>query len=150
MSENNVDAALSLWEHMLLHTVNQHAPQKRKRVKRKFQPEWFNEDIRSAIRNRDKAKIKEQDVYRFWRNKVTSLIRQAKRDYFKNAVAKRKGDTKEIWQILRSVQSSYDTAQSSEVNLLHVDGKDIGDVDDIANACNSFFTCLREVFYQGK
>lgn len=48
-----------------MHTVNQYAPEM-KRVKGKFQPEWFNEDIRSALRPKKKAKVKERkkEMYR--------------------------------------------------------------------------------------
>ena len=46
---------------------------KEERVKRKYQPEWFNDEIKSAIKNRDSAKNTEPEVYRFWRNKLSNL-----------------------------------------------------------------------------
>lgn len=49
---------------MLLHTLNRHDSQKKesceKETEKRNKPEWFNEDLRPAIRKKDKSKDREQ------------------------------------------------------------------------------------------
>ena len=41
------------WQNAFTKTFNKHAPLKSKRVKRDTQPEWLNNHIKSAMKNRD-------------------------------------------------------------------------------------------------
>lgn len=93
------DEALSNWERSLKRILDKHAPKKQKRIKRESQPSWINATILNAMKSRDSAKRNEPDLYRFWRNKVTCLIRSAKQNYFKKEISKNVGNTKEIWKI---------------------------------------------------
>ena len=74
LQETDTNRSLENWVNIFLNIINKHAPLKEKRVKRKNQPKWFNSDISHAIKMRDASKLKEPDIYRFWRNKVVNLI----------------------------------------------------------------------------
>lgn len=148
-SQNDPNSALTLWQTMLVDTINKHAKPKHKRVKRRRQPEWFNDEIKQAIRRRDNANAKDPVAYKFWRNKVTKLIKQGKRNYFQSAISSKSGDTKAIWKILRNVQSNNATLQDNGVSLLNVNDEEVTDEKCIANAFNSFFTSIQD-YYEAK
>ena len=149
-SGNDVDVALTSWENLLLNVVNKHAPKREKRVKKKFQPKWFNVEIRSAIEKRDYAKTNESGIYKYWRNKTTALIRQAKKDFFHGEISKNKGNTKAIWQILRDVQTTDTAPPNCKTSLLHVNGTDITEDNEVANAFNSFFTTISKKYFNSQ
>lgn len=138
--ECDVDKSLSCWHENFINVLNLHAPKKAKRVKREKQPRWFNKDINNAIKMRDRTKIKDPTAYRFWRNKVTCMIRAAKQNYFKEAITSNKGDSKAIWKVLRDAQSNNTgMVINHSPNILKVDGKIITDTRDIVEAFNKYF-----------
>ena len=73
--------------------LDKHAPLKKKRVKKRESP-WITESIIQLIRNRDKQKKRAKKSkladdwkqYRVLRNRVTSQIRVAKREYISASV----------------------------------------------------------------
>ena len=82
-------------------------------------------------------------MFRQARNKVTRLLRNAKRNYFHNAITKNKGDSKAIWHLLRNVQSNNTNTKSQHSpNLVMVQGKKFESAEEIANAFNDFFTSV--------
>lgn len=141
--ETDTNRSLEVWENIFLTIINKHAPQKKKRVKRMQQPNWFNADISHAIKMRDTTKVNDSPTYRFWRNKVVCLTRAAKQNYFKDSIVKNSGNSKVIWQILRNVQSNDTNMQSQQrTNLISDNGSVQTDPSDIANTFNSFFTSV--------
>ena len=69
----------------LLHVINKHAPICKKRVKHSTIPSWMSNEIRDAMKIRDQLKKNKQfDQYKKQRNKVTNLVRIAKKTYFEN------------------------------------------------------------------
>lgn len=118
--------------------LSKHAPMKEKRVRKRFQPDWFNSEITEAIRQRNKAKFSEPSMYRQARNNVTRLLRNAKRNYFHNAITKNRGNSKAIWHILRNVQSNNtNTKNQQSPNLVIVQGKETESPEEVANALTS-------------
>ena len=56
----------------------EHAIVQLRRVKKQFKPLWFNDNINEAWKTRDRYyENKDDENNRFWRNKVTTLIKQA-------------------------------------------------------------------------
>ena len=63
---------------ILNRVLSKHAPIKEKRVKREQQPDWFSDEIKKLIHERDYLKKKGyHDKYKIQRNKVTALIKRA-------------------------------------------------------------------------
>ena len=99
------------------------------------------------MRNKARLKGNNAEIYRFWRNKVTSLIRIAKSNYFNQAIKSNTGNTKAIWQIVRNVQSNDSGMQSdSSPNVLIMHENEMSDPVDIANAFNSSFTSVSSTY----
>ena len=84
------------------HQLDHHAPVKSRRVKHKRLPEWSNQEILTTRKLRDISKRHGNwPDYKKYRNKTKTLIRQAKKHHFSEAVTNLK-DTKSIWKHLRT------------------------------------------------
>ena len=109
VEDENIDVATDNFEKLLFQVVNKHMPLKTKRV-RKSKSAWLNESIFEFMKKRDLAKrkaIKTQNNndwkdYRVLKNKVTALIKKAKRNYYTEQLTKEQNSSKS-WKILASL-----------------------------------------------
>ena len=84
---NDPSEALASWYDAFLPVVNKHAPLRRKRVKHPKLPPWLTKDIIQAMTFRDKLKRdKLFDLYKKQRNKLSTLVRTAKKSYFNKLI----------------------------------------------------------------
>ena len=66
-----------------------HAPLKIKRIKYETQPDWFSEEIKLAIKERNILKNNKKWLeYKQMRNKVNAMIRKTKKKDFYNKAVK--------------------------------------------------------------
>ncbi|MCU7800963.1 MAG: reverse transcriptase family protein [gamma proteobacterium symbiont of Lucinoma myriamae] len=122
--------------------LNKHAPIKSKRVKRETQPEWFNVDIKNAIRNRDTHhQKKDWSQYKYWRNKTNSLIKLYKKDFFSKAVAENK-DTTYIWKHIKNL--GRQSEKSRMPTELIIDNQINDKQQDVVNKLNAYFANISE------
>ena len=98
--------ALRLWADIFSSISDKHAPMTKKRIKTDTFPPWLTPDIRSEMKIRDALK-KENKLPEFkkQRNKVKSLIRRSKIDYFQSLV-KNRSDPKLIWKAIKSLTNT--------------------------------------------
>ena len=54
VSQSDTNTNFSNWASKFIAVLDKHAPVRYKRVKRDTQPEWFNDDIKFAMKQRDK------------------------------------------------------------------------------------------------
>ena len=81
----DLDSKVLKFNNVLNLALDSVAPLKTKRVKRNCQPPWFNNKILKVIKIREAAKQKGcTREYKFWRNKVSSLISSEKQNYYKS------------------------------------------------------------------
>jgi len=72
-------------------TLHKHTPIKRKKVKLSKQPEWITDTILDAIKQCDYwFRKKDFNQYRKCRNLYNSMIKNAKKNYFNNAITEMK------------------------------------------------------------
>lgn len=89
---------------MLSDVFDQHAPWKERRVKLPLQPEWISDDIQQQMKTRDNfLRQKDQSNHKLWRNKVVSMIRKAKMDYYINIINRSKNNSKDMWKYFREL-----------------------------------------------
>ena len=80
---DDTDDVLDVWNNLFLEVVDRNIPIRQHRVKHKNQPQWLTPDISDAIKYRDRHKPLGNDTqYKYWRNKVTNLIRKAKQEKY--------------------------------------------------------------------
>jgi len=83
--------------------LSKHAPIKEKRIKPVHQPEWFNNDIKQLIYERDRFKRNgDYKKYKMHRNLVSCRIKKCKRDFYNNAVKNNK-ESKNIWKHIKDI-----------------------------------------------
>ena len=132
--------ALDLWIFLITNVLDKHAPVLTKRIKRKYQPEWFNDEIRDSIFQRDYFhKKKDFENYKLCRNKVTRLLRSSKSKFFKEAITSDRS-CKVLWKHLRDMNS---TTHHEIESLLH-EGETINDRKDIVKCFNEHFCTVGE------
>ena len=115
---NNPNKQLDLFYKILNNILSKQAPLKSKRVKRHTQPAWFNDEIKTAIFERDKLKKNREFVkYKIMRNKVTSLIKKSKKNFYNKAVTEKKNTTF-IWKTLK-IMTNADNSSVDRINMPH-------------------------------
>ncbi|CAC5358177.1 unnamed protein product [Mytilus coruscus] len=84
---DDLDHSLDAWYSKLLNVLNKHAPTITKRVKKKSQSKWLNQDINQLRAKRDfYHKKKDFKNYKLFRNKLSAHINKCKTDFFSKAV----------------------------------------------------------------
>ena len=144
---NNPNAQLEVFYHLLNEVLSQHAPMKLKRVKRHKQPEWFNEEIKCAILERNRLhKRKEFTHYKMMRNKVTLLIKKSKKSFYNKAIMENKNSA-ELWKTLKSIQSPGDSTNDGFIlpkSMSHCNNN-IQGKENILNALNEHFVNISNI-----
>ena len=110
-------------------------------MKSQLKPSWISPEINEARHKRDYYhKLKDTENYKQWRNKVTSLIKNAKADYYKQAIEKNKNTT-DIWKYLKELNPK---SRHSIPDTLEYDTKCAENTSEIVEMFNNYFTKLAE------
>ena len=149
LSLNDAEEAYSVWASKFKDVLDTHAPIRKKRVRHRKSP-WMNKDILDSMRKRDRykriAKRSRLDndwlSYKKMRNNVNSMIRKAKRSYIGNSIVKHKGNSSEMWKLLRYLIPNKKT--NSHVQKLITNGVEITNNKSMANIFNEYFTQVAE------
>lgn len=107
MTSECIDCKVQILNDKLLECLDRHAPLKQIRFSNLPAP-WLSDEIRGAMRERDAVRkiwrrnrsVASHDRFRALRNKVQSLIRTAKKNYYL-AIFGRKNDQATTWNKLR-------------------------------------------------
>jgi hypothetical protein len=100
---------LSTWVSLVTDTVDRHAPLKTLRVKSLKKPTWLDDEILTAIGERDEFKKTlqkgqiQRDTFKAARNKVVRLVEKAKKDHIVNEIENNKFDSKALWKTLKNI-----------------------------------------------
>ena len=115
----------------MYHIHNQEAP-------------WITSNILSQIKQKSNAfqlyrkgliTIREKNLLK---NKITSVIRSSKRQYYKFKFIKFKNDMQKTWSNIKSVLHSSQNSNTTKVVLFN--NVEVTDKLDIAQLFNNFFT----------
>ena len=106
-----------------LPVVNKHAPICKKRVKHILIPNWMTCEIRDAMKVRDQLKkCKRFDEYKHQRNKVTELIRRAKRNYFERLLNQPNStSTSQVWKAMNEFTNKSRKSPDTITNKFSTD-----------------------------
>ncbi|XP_061185217.1 uncharacterized protein LOC133193275 [Saccostrea echinata] len=117
--------------------LKKHAKVKTKRVKTEIRPKWLTQEINDARLLRDTYHLqRNSENYKFWRNKVTQLIDQAKSKYYKSAIEE-SSSPKEMWSYLNHLASN---SKNFTPNRITQNGLDFENLQDIVDIFNKHFT----------
>ena len=135
------DRSLETFLKIVTTVIDKHLPLVTKRIKRQMQPEWMNLDILEAIKNRYGAKKHHNDnLYKVWRNKVTSLIREAKSGLYSEAIELHKNNPQKLSKVVQELmnQNKCSMVPNSLTFQNHTFTKEM----DVAHAFNKHFTSV--------
>ncbi|CAC5426205.1 unnamed protein product [Mytilus coruscus] len=125
---------LNIWYSLFNNVLNKH-PIKTNRVKNVQRPEWLTPEILTARQNRNYYHKKyDLDRYRFWRNKSTSLIDDAKNNFYKTSIEQAK-NPKELWKYVKGLNQTKSSPFPSQ--LIH--NGVITETQHIVDAFNKHF-----------
>ena len=138
---DNPNDALDFFMQIFETVLDQHAPQRSKRVKRNLQPNWFNEEIAEAGKHRDYFhKRKDMANHRLWRNKTKSLISNSKIQIYSHSIKENKRNPKKLWKHLHDLTNKSKLQSTPSVD--NQEGEPILDPEKMANSFNDFFTSI--------
>ena len=117
-NDKDPSEALAFSYDAFLPVVNKHAPLRRKRVKHPKLPPWLTKNIIETMALRDKLqRDKLLDLYQKQRNKVSTLVRTAKKNYFNKLITDNR-DTATIWRAVNEItRKSRPQSNSSVSNI---------------------------------
>ena len=150
----HVSTAYTAFEKALLNVIDNHAPLKRKRIKKKESP-WVTDYILQLIRDRNKSKqhakltkkIDDWKQYKKARNNVTAEIRKAKREHITNKIKTSSSQTGDVWQSLSYVMPKKKS--SERILEIERDGKRHRDRKAIAENFNNYFVDVGKTLQKG-
>jgi len=136
------------WQNLrakLTDVIDRHAPNVSKRVKGKSSP-WLTKEIKSemnccdALRRRyQKTKCdRDHQSYKTKRNKVTNIIRRAKRNYHKELLKETENNPDKFWRTLKNIFPTKDNSSCAKSFL--IDGELTTEKEKVASYFCSFFT----------
>ena len=137
---DDADDIVEAWLDLFLQVVDKHIPMKEHRVKHKNQPQWMSPEILDAIKCRDRHKsLGNTDEYKFWRNKVTKLIQNAKRTQYQTFIENNKCNPGSIYKLFQEVGAGKSLQGQSTIGSVKVNDTLIEDSTGMANEFNNFF-----------
>ncbi|CAC5369237.1 unnamed protein product [Mytilus coruscus] len=137
---DNPDHALDAWYSKLLNVLNKHAPIITKRVKKKSQPKWLNQDINQLRAIRDfYHKKRDFENYKLFKNKLTAQINKCKTDYFSKAVQSN-SKTSEIWKHLKDLNAE----SKCPITSVTFQGSDVNEPKKVCEHFNEHFGTVAE------
>ena len=115
---NDANDALSAFYAIIAPIINKHAPIRRKRVKHPTLPGWLSAEIKEAMSIRDKLKKEKKFTeYKHQRNKVTQLVRSAKKAFFEKLIDNDNGDTAAIWRAMNELTNRSHKPTYAHTNI---------------------------------
>jgi len=142
---DSVNEALQMFMDTFTTIVDKHIPLVTKRAKRQKQPEWLTDEILESIKLRDSAmKKKEHRTYKYYRNKTTKLINNAKKTYYRDYVENNKNNPSKLSKMFNQLSGKNN---KNPITLIKLDDDlTTTNEQDIANAFNEHFTNIAEKY----
>lgn len=146
----NVNKAWGIFKDLFLSTLDEVAPIREIKVKKKTEP-WITSEILELISERDqyfsifKRSGCDQDYSNYCklRNKVQRMINSVKSCYFENKIEENKNNPKKLWEQFRNLGYSNKQKDTSKI-VLNIENSSCHDSRTFANHFNNFFTTVAE------
>lgn len=146
-SEQDVDKAYDIFLDIFLTLYNKHCPVQRCIINNKFAScPWLSKGLQNACKKKNNLykqfvrlkTIESEKKYKLYKNKLTEIIRNSKKLYYKNLLDKNKSNTKKIWEILNSITKN--SSKKKTYPDYFIENNKINDnMSNVANSFNQFF-----------
>ena len=148
LDSTDPDSAWITFVDTLQNLYNLHFPIKQKRISPKsIVKPWIDRTLVYKIKRRDNLYTKTlrgevtRGEYVSFRNRVTSDLRRAKINYYKNKFEYFRTEMRKTWELINSVIKPGYTKKTAIESLL-VNGKSVRNDNEIADTLNNFFASV--------
>ena len=139
----DIDKATDIFTSIFNSILNKHAPLQIIQNRTNYIP-YITKEIKEAMQERDKLKVEaaksgdldDFDKYKAVRNKVTYILRNAEKDYFKKKFDDENSSSNDIWKTAYSVLGSYRSSFPSQIMIF---GKLVSKPILLATGMNEYF-----------
>ena len=139
---DDTNDVVETWSDMFLSIVDKHLPLKSHRVKYKQQPKWMTPDIIDAIKTRDRHKsLNNDNQYKIWRNKVTSLIKQSKKAQYSAIINENNNNPSSVWKLFKEI-GIKNKNNISKISSIKIGENCVDDNFEMATHFNNFFVSI--------
>ena len=154
--QDDVNSSYALFNNKMQQIIENYFPLRVKKIKkRKLDSPWMNNEILTAIRDKNKIykKYLKKPVtygseYRAIRNQLNNKIKFAKRRYYNNLLHDAAGNCKQMWKVLNQILQRK-TNNANTINALTVDDNNVTSRNEIVNILNDYFVSIGEKLSQG-
>ena len=142
----NVNDAYDLFLNKFSELYNNHCPLKRFKIKQIPNKPWLTSGIKNAIKKKNnmykvflkRRNLENESRYKNYKNKLTEIIRNAKKQFFNNKFEKCKNNMKETWRNINNLLYKNKRKEKETSHFIY-ENEIINDKKRIANNFNNFF-----------
>ena len=135
------------WKDLFFQCVDKHAPLRTKRIRASKSP-WITPQLKKRMHYKDVLKVKairsgnacDWLIFKKCRNAVNNEIKQAKEQFFKNALRESEGNSRLTWRIINELTSRK--LHSSSVREIKLDNSSINDPLELSSTFNDHFSSI--------
>ena len=146
LSDDNVDNNYNIFHDTFSQLYNSHFPIVTREVSTKrIKNPWITSGLLTSIKRKStmyqdyKSGLVTELAYKTYKNRVTSLTRRLKKDYYRRVFSNFKNNTKKLWQTINSLTKPPPPKQ--QFNSILTENGILNDARHISNA-NKFFTAV--------
>ena len=145
-SNRDINKSFSTFFHKTLRVLNKHAPTKitsRRKAKQQLKP-WITKGIRRSISLKNQFYHSgENQKYKLYRNKISTLTRLSKKLYFHNFFSRNLHNTKKTWKGINDLIGRRKKPKQTITSIRAPNNKRvISDAQDISNVLNKHFATV--------
>ena len=146
LNDTDMQSAFGMFHSKLLELYNKHFPKQRFRYRYNSRKPWLSQGLKDGIKTKNKLYIKYIKItsvyneikYKNYRNKLSSILRNAEKKYYSDLLTENKHNIKKTWQIMKTV------INKNRVKHIHAkfklsDGSITSDKCLISEKFNDFF-----------
>jgi hypothetical protein len=147
LNNTNTQEAYTLFHHSISNIYNKAFPLKKKKIGYDNKLPWLSDGLKKSIKRKHllhttylKNPSQENQVsYKKFKNKLTQILRMAKRNFIQQELTNCKSDMRKSWRIIKDVLNK-NKKKVTKLPKITINGKLCDDPQQIANSFNQFFT----------
>ena len=153
----NINDAFKKFFNIMNNIIDTNVPLKRLTKKQRLSKTkpWITAGIKKSIKQRNffyKKYLREnninikahyQQLYKFYRNRIVTLIRNSKANHFKNYFYDNIKDSRKVWEGIRELIND-NTNKANKTVTLDIDNNITSEPDQVANSFNNHFSTVAD------
>ena len=145
---DEINTAYEAFLHTYISLYDKSCPRILHKQKNKYNKKpWMSRGLQNACKKKNKlyrdfikARTQEAETkYKVYKNKLTTIMRQAKKDYYSALLERNKSNIKETWNTLKKVMGKERGPPSTPCYFINEDGVRLENMNDVTNEFNSYF-----------